>query len=141
MTAWEEHYNIISALHKCIRGSDPDAGSMARRMLEAGRTRLRGPPSRALRSEDAGLPIPTRCARDGGFATRSISWGCRKGHPLAQLVVYRRSREGHSIYTAYARASRDATEKPPYPVPLWIRNAPTKLMKIWATGGIEYAHD
>ncbi|HKW51044.1 MAG TPA: replication-associated recombination protein A, partial [Candidatus Eisenbacteria bacterium] len=62
---------------------------------------------------------------------------------LAQLVVYLAlAPKSNSIYTAYERAARDAREKPPYPVPLWIRNATTKLMKDLGYGkGYEYAHD
>ncbi|HZE20078.1 MAG TPA: replication-associated recombination protein A, partial [Candidatus Angelobacter sp.] len=62
---------------------------------------------------------------------------------LAQLVIYLAlAPKSNSIYVAYGRASRDALEKPPYPVPLHIRNAPTPLMKDLGYGkGYEYAHN
>jgi putative ATPase len=61
---------------------------------------------------------------------------------LAQLVIYLAlAPKSNSVYAAYERASRDALEKPPYPVPLHIRNAPTPLMKKLGYGkGYEYAH-
>ena len=142
----EEHYNIISALHKCIRGSDPDAGLYwLARMLEAGEDPLYVA-RRLVRfaSEDVGLADPDALRLAMAVRDAVHFLGMPEGNTaLAQLVVYLAlAPKSNSIYTAYARASRDATEKPPYPVPLWIRNAPTKLMKDLGYGeGYEYAHD
>ena len=142
----EEHFNIISALHKCIRGSDPDAGLYwLARMLEAGEDPLYVA-RRLVRfaSEDVGLADPDALRLAMAVRDAVHFLGMPEGNTaLAQLVVYLAlAPKSNSIYTAYMRAARDATEKPPYPVPLWIRNAPTKLMKDLGYGeGYEYAHD
>jgi putative ATPase len=142
----EEHYNIISALHKCIRGSDPDAGLYwLARMLEAGEDPLYVA-RRLVRfaSEDVGLADPDALRLAMAVRDAVHFLGMPEGNTaLAQLVVYLAlAPKSNSIYTAYQRAARDATEKPPYPVPLWIRNAPTKLMKDLGYGkDYEYAHD
>ncbi len=142
----EEHFNIVSALHKCIRGSDPDAGLYwLARMLEAGEDPLYVA-RRLVRfaSEDVGLADPDALRLAVAVRDTVHFLGMPEGNTaLAQLVVYLAlAPKSNSIYTAYQRAARDATEKPPYPVPLWIRNAPTKLMKDLGYGeGYEYAHD
>jgi putative ATPase len=142
----EEHYNIISALHKCIRGSDPDAGLYwLARMLEAGEDPLYVA-RRLVRfaSEDVGLADPDALRLAMAVRDAVHFLGMPEGNTaLAQLVVYLAlAPKSNSIYTAYLRAARDATEKPPYPVPLWIRNAPTRLMKDLGYGeGYEYAHE
>ncbi len=142
----EEHYNIISALHKCIRGSDPDAGLYwLARMLEAGEDPLYVA-RRLVRfaSEDVGLADPEALRLAIAVRDTVHFLGMPEGNTaLAQLVVYLAlAPKSNSIYLAYQRAARDATEKAPYPVPLWIRNAPTKLMKDLGYGeGYEYAHD
>lgn len=142
----EEHYNIISALHKCIRGSDPDAGLYwLARMLEAGEDPLYVA-RRLVRfaSEDVGLADPDALRLAVAVRDTVHFLGMPEGNTaLAQLVVYLAlAPKSNSIYVAYLRAARDATEKPPYPVPLWIRNAPTKLMKDLGYGeGYEHAHD
>ncbi len=142
----EEHYNIISALHKCIRGSDPDAGLYwLARMLEAGEDPLYIA-RRLIRfaSEDVGLADPEalRLAIAAKDAVHFL--GMPEGsNALAQLVVYLAlAPKSNSVYLAYERAARAAQEEPPYPVPLHIRNAPTKLMKDLGYGeGYEYAHE
>jgi putative ATPase len=142
----EEHYNIISALHKCIRGSDPDAGLYwLARMLEAGEDPLYIA-RRLIRfaSEDVGLADPEalRLAVAARDAVHFLGMPeCTTA--LAQLVVYLAlAPKSNSVYLAYGRASRAAQEEPPYPVPLHIRNAPTRLMKDLGYGaGYEYAHD
>ncbi|MBI4364388.1 MAG: replication-associated recombination protein A [Candidatus Latescibacteria bacterium] len=142
----EEHYNIISALHKCLRGSDPDAGLYwLARMLEAGEDPLYIA-RRLVRfaSEDVGLADPEalRLAVAVKEAVHFLGMPeCNTA--LAELTVYLAlAPKSNSVYQAYLRASRDALEHPPYPVPLHIRNAPTKLMKDLGYGeGYEYAHE
>ena len=142
----EEHYNIISALHKCIRGSDPDAGLYwLARMLEAGEDPLYVA-RRLIRfaSEDVGLADPEALRLAVAVKDTVHFLGMPEANTaLAQLVVYLAlAPKSNSIYVAYQEAARDATEKPPYPVPLWIRNAPTPLMKHLGYGkDYEYAHD
>jgi putative ATPase len=143
--AGEEHYNIISALHKALRGSDPDAGLYwLARMLEAGEDPLYVA-RRLMRfaSEDVGLADPEalRLAVAVKDAVHFLGMPeCNTA--LAQLVVYLAlAPKSNSIYMAYGAAARDALEKPPYPVPLHIRNAPTPLMKGLGYGaGYQYAH-
>ena len=142
----EEHFNIISALHKCIRGSDPDAGLYwLARMLEAGEDPLYVA-RRLVRfaSEDVGLADPDALRLAVAVKETVHFLGMPEGNTaLAQLVVYLAlAPKSNSVYTAYKSAARDAKEKPPYPVPLWIRNAPTRLMKrSRLRKGVEYAHD
>jgi len=142
----EEHYNIVSALHKCIRGSDPDAGLYwLARMLEAGEDPLYVA-RRLVRfaSEDVGLADPEALRLAVAVKDAVHFLGMPEGNTaLAQLVVYLAlAPKSNSIYRAYGAAARDATEKAPYPVPLWIRNAPTPLMKGLGYGkGYEYAHE
>ena len=141
----EEHYNTVSALHKCLRGSDPDAGLYwLARMLEAGEDPM-FVVRRLVRfaSEDVGLADPgaLRLAIAAKEAVHFLGMPeCNTA--LAELVVYLAlAPKSNSIYLAYKAAARDALEKPPYPVPLHIRNAPTKLMKELGYGeGYEYAH-
>jgi len=142
----EEHYNIISALHKCIRGSDPDAGLYwLARMLEAGEDPLYVA-RRLIRfaSEDVGLADPEALRLAVAVKDTVHFLGMPEANTaLAQLVVYLSlAPKSNSIYRAYQAAAADAMEKPPYPVPLWIRNAPTPLMKQIGYGrDYAYAHD
>jgi len=144
--AGEEHFNIISALHKSLRGSDPDAGLYwLARMLEAGEDPLYVA-RRLMRfaSEDVGLADPEALRLAVAVKDAVHFLGMPEGNTaLAQLVVYLAlAPKSNSIYVAYGRAARDALEKPPYPVPLHIRNAPTPLMKDLGYGkGYEYAHN
>ena len=144
--AGEEHFNIISALHKCLRGSDPDAGLYwLARMLEAGEDPLYVA-RRLMRfaSEDVGLADPEALRLAVAVKDAVHFLGMPEGNTaLAELVVYLAlAPKSNSVYVAYGRASRDALEKPPYPVPLHIRNAPTPLMKNLGYGkGYEYAHN
>jgi len=143
--AGEEHFNIISALHKSLRGSDPDAGLYwLARMLEAGEDPLYVA-RRLMRfaSEDVGLADPEALRLAVAVKDAVHFLGMPEGNTaLAQLVIYLAlAPKSNSVYAAYGRASRDALEKPPYPVPLHIRNAPTPLMKKLGYGkGYEYAH-
>ncbi len=144
--AGEEHFNIISALHKCLRGSDPDAGLYwLARMLEAGEDPLYVA-RRLMRfaSEDVGLADPEALRLAVAVKDAVHFLGMPEGNTaLAELVIYLAlAPKSNSVYVAYGRASRDALEKPPYPVPLHIRNAPTPLMKNLGYGkGYEYAHN
>jgi len=143
--AGEEHFNIISALHKSLRGSDPDAGLYwLARMLEAGEDPLYVA-RRLMRfaSEDVGLADPEALRLSVAVKDAVHFLGMPECNTaLAQLVIYLAlAPKSNSVYAAYGRASKDALEKPPYPVPLHIRNAPTPLMKNLGYGkGYEYAH-
>lgn len=129
----EEHYNIISALHKSMRGGDADAALYwLGRMLEGGEDPLYVA-RRLVRfaSEDIGiansfaLPQAT-AAYDAchyiGMPECSVN--------LAQAVVYMaKSKKSNKLYEAYLRVQKDVSDYPNEPVPLHLRNAPTKLMK------------
>ena len=142
----EEHYNIISALHKSMRNSDPDAAVYwLARMLEAGEDPLYVA-RRVLRfaSEDVGLADP-RAIEIGVAAFQACHF---IGMPecsvhLTQAVVYMSlAPKSNALYMAYGAAKKDAATMLAEPVPLVIRNAPTKLMKELDYGkGYQYAHD
>jgi putative ATPase len=142
----EEHFNIISALHKSIRNSDADASIYwLARMLEAGEDPLYVA-RRLVRfaSEDIGNADPR--ALEVALASKDAVHflGMPEGTlALAQCVVYLSAApKSNAVYVAYGRASRDATEDVASPVPLHLRNAPTKLMKDVGYGdGYRYAHD
>jgi putative ATPase len=144
--AGEEHFNLISALHKTIRGGDPDAALYwLARMLVSGED-----PMYVIRrlvrfaSEDIGLADPyaltlTLNARDAFHFL-----GSPEGElAIAQAVIYMAcAPKSNAAYTAFKKAQADATEKGSLPVPLCIRNAPTGLMKALDYGkGYQYAHD
>src|SRR5688572_30466129 len=141
----EEHYNIISALHKSLRNSDADAALywMAR-MLEAGEDPLYVA-RRLVRfaSEDIGLADnqALRIALDAKEAFAFI--GLPEGKlALAQCVIYLAAApKSNSVYAAYGRVSEDVAQTRNDPVPLHLRNAPTGLMKGLGYGkGYQYAH-
>ncbi len=142
----EEHFNLISALHKTIRGGDPDAALYwLARMLDAGEDPLYIV-RRLVRfaSEDIGLADPyalTLCmnARDAYHFL-----GSPEGElAIATAVIYMAcTPKSNAAYVAFGRAMADAREKGSLPVPLYIRNAPTSLMKELGYGkGYQYAHD
>jgi putative ATPase len=142
----EEHYNVISALHKSVRNSDPDASLYwLGRMLEAGEDPLYVA-RRLVRMavEDIGLADPhalqlTVAARD---AVDFI--GLPEGNlALAEAVVYLAvAPKSNALYTAYSAVQRDVEETAAEPVPLHLRNAPTTLMKDLGYGaGYQYAHN
>src|SRR5207342_1029730 len=142
----EEHYNLISALHKSMRNSDPDAAVYwVARMLEAGEDPLYVA-RRLVRfaSEDIGNADPraleiTLAAKDAAHFL-----GMPEANTaLAQAVTYMAAApKSNAVYVAYGRASRDATQDVASPVPLHLRNAPTRLMKDVGYGeGYRYAHD
>ncbi len=142
----EEHYNLISALHKSMRNSDPDAAVYwLARMLEAGEDPIYVA-RRVTRfaSEDIGLADPRALsvATDAFEACRLIGMPECTVH-LTQAVVYMSlAPKSNALYMAYERAKKDALTMLDEPVPLVIRNAPTKLMKELDYGkGYQYAHD
>ena len=142
----EEHYNIISALHKSMRNSDPDAAVYwLSRMLEAGEDPLYVA-RRVIRfaSEDIGLADP-RALQIAVSAYEACHY---LGMPecnvnLAEAVIYMSvAPKSNATYVAYESAKADAVKMLDEPVPLVIRNAPTSLMKDLGYGdGYQYAHD
>jgi putative ATPase len=144
--AGEEHFNVISALHKSIRNSDADAGLYwLARMLEAGEDPLYVA-RRLVRfaSEDVGLADPQALVVAMAAQQAVHFIGLPEGAlALAELVVYLAAApKSNALYVAYGAAARDALESRAEPVPLWIRNAPTGLMKDLGYGrGYRYAHD
>ena len=142
----EEHYNIISALHKSMRNSDPDAAVYwLARMLEAGEDPIYIA-RRVTRfaSEDIGLADPhaLEIAVAAYHACHFIGMPECSVH-LTQAVVYMSmAPKSNAMEIAYNMARADAKEHIAEPVPLQIRNAPTKLMKELEYGkGYKYAHD
>lgn len=142
----EDHYNIISAVHKSLRDSDPDAGVYwVTRMLEAGDDPLYIA-RRLLRfaSEDIGNADPSAV-----ILANAIFETCQKlGRPecdvaLVQLAIYlAKATKDNSAYVASNEAKADVHKFGSLPVPLHIRNAPTNLMKDLGYGkGYKYAHD
>lgn len=142
----EEHYNLISALHKSLRDSDPDAALYwITRMLEAGEDPLYIA-RRIVRfaSEDIGNADPNALL----IALAAKEAFEFLGHPegelaLAQAVIYLAcAPKSNSIYEAYNKVKEDVNNTKDEPVPMHIRNAPTKLMKDLGYGaGYKYAHD
>jgi len=129
----EEHYNLISALHKSLRGSDPQAGLYwLARMLEAGED-PRYIVRRLIRfaSEDIGLADPNALVQAIAVKEAVLFIGMPEAsNALAQLVVYLATApKSNALYTAYEEAAEDARKTSHYGVPLHIRNAPTQLMK------------
>jgi len=142
----EEHYNLISALHKSLRGSDPQAGLYwLARMLEAGEDPLYLV-RRLMRfaSEDIGLADPNALLQAVAVKEAIHFMGMPEcSNALAQLVVYLATApKSNALYTAYSAAAEDARQTSHYGVPLHIRNAPTKLMKDLGYGrDYEYDHE
>jgi putative ATPase len=144
--AGEGHYNLISALHKSLRGSDPDAALYwLARMLTAGedpfyiaRRMVR------FASEDIGNADPNALT----VAMKAMEAFKFLGHPegelaLAQAAIYLATApKSNSIYAAYGKVTHVIKESGALPVPLHIRNAPTRLMKGMGYGkGYKYAHN
>ena len=142
----EEHYNIISALHKSMRNSDPDAAVYwLSRMLEAGEDPIYiARRITRFASEDIGLADTNalNVAVNVYHACHFIGMPECNVH-LAEAVIYMSlAPKSNSCYNAYMFASSDARKMLAEPVPLVIRNAPTKLMKELNYGkGYQYAHD
>ncbi len=142
----EEHYNVISAFIKSMRGSDPDAAIYwLMRMLEAGED-----PSFVLRrmlifaSEDIGNADPraleVAVSADGAFRRLGMPEGI---FPIAQCCAYLATApKSNASYRAWQAAQDDVREHGALPVPLKLRNAPTQAMKSWGYGeGYRYPHD
>ena len=142
----EEHYNLISALHKSVRNSDPDAALYwLARMLEAGEDPLYVA-RRVVRMavEDIGLAEPNALALCMAARDAVDFIGMPEGNlALAQAVVYLSvAPKSNALYTAYGDVQQDVEQTSADPVPLHLRNAPTGLMKGLGYGqGYQYAHD
>ncbi len=142
----EEHYNLISALHKSVRGGDPDASLYwLARMLTSGEDRLYVV-RRLIRMaiEDIGLADPFALTVALNARDTYHFLGTPEGElALAQTVIYLAcAPKSNAAYTAFQQAMADAENKGSLPVPLWIRNAPTSLMKGLGYGkDYKYAHD
>jgi putative ATPase len=142
----EEHYNLISALHKSLRGGDPDAALYwLGRMLDAGEDPLYIA-RRMIRfaSEDVGMADPQalQVALSAMEAFHFI--GLPEGNlALAQAAVYLATApKSNALYTAFLGVQKDVRELENLPVPLHIRNAPTSLMEELGYGkGYKYPHD
>ena len=142
----EEHYNLISALHKSVRNSDPDASLYwLGRMLEAGEDPLYIA-RRVVRMavEDIGLAEPNALALCMAARDAVDFIGMPEGNlALAQAVVYLAvAPKSNALYTAYGDVQDDVERTAAEPVPLHLRNAPTGLMKHLGYGkGYQYAHN
>ena len=144
--AGEEHFNLISALHKSLRASDVDASLYwLGRMLESGEE-----PMYIIRRmvrfavEDIGLADPR--AQQIALAARDTYHflGSPEGElAIAQAAIYMAlAPKSNSAYMALKNTQKTIREKPAFPVPMQIRNAPTSYMKEWGYGhGYKYAHD
>jgi putative ATPase len=142
----EEHYNLISALHKSMRNSDPDASVYwLARMLEAGEDPLYIA-RRLVRfaSEDVGNADPQALTVAVAAKDAVHFIGMPEGNTaLAQAAIYLATApKSNAVYEAYNHAAEDAHRDVAQPVPLHMRNAPTKLMKDLQYGkGYRYAHN
>ena len=144
--AGEEHYNLISALHKSIRNSDANATMYwLTRMMEAGEDGMYLA-RRLIRmaSEDIGLadPFALRVALDAAEAFHQLGYPEGK-LALAQAAVYlARAPKSNALYAGLGQAQKDVQKTSADPVPKHLRNAPTELMKASGYGkGYRYAHD
>jgi len=142
----EEHFNLISALHKSMRNSDPDAAVYwLARMIEAGEDPLYIA-RRLVRfaSEDVGNADPQALSVAVAAKDAVHFIGMPEGNTaLAQAAIYLATApKSNAVYTAYLRAAEAASTEIAEPVPLHLRNAPTRLMKGLDYGkGYKYAHD
>src|SRR5205085_3127634 len=142
----EEHYNLISALHKSVRSSDPDAALYwLARMLEAGEDRMYIA-RRLVRMaiEDIGLADP-RALEQLIAAMQAVHFlGIPEGDlALAQLAIYLAiAPKSDAAYRAMGALTKDVQDSMAEPVPLHLRNAPTRAMKEWGYGaGYQHAHN
>jgi putative ATPase len=142
----EQHYDLISALHKSVRNSDADAALYwLGRMLAAGEDAMYVA-RRVVRMavEDIGLAAPESLNLCLSARDAMHFLGSPEGElALAQAVVYLAlAPKSNAVYTAYGEVLADIESHPAEPVPLHLRNAPTKLMKELDYGkGYQYAHD
>src|SRR6201984_1975326 len=144
--AGEEHYNLISALHKSVRNSDPGAALYwLGRMLEAGEDPL-SIARRVVRMavEDIGLADPNALSLCMAARDAVDFIGMPEGNlALAQAVVYLAvAPKSNALYMAYSTVQQDVERTAAETVPLHLRNAPTQLMKgLGYARGYQYAHD
>ena len=144
--AGEEHYNLISALHKSVRDGDPDGALYwLARMLEAGEDPL-FLARRLVRmaAEDIGLADPQALSLALAARDAYHFLGTPEGElALAEAAVYLAcAPKSNAVYTAFDAARADVHARPAEPVPLHLRNAPTRLMTGLGYGqGYQYAHD
>ncbi|MCL6565168.1 MAG: replication-associated recombination protein A [Acidobacteriia bacterium] len=144
--AGEEHYNLISALHKSVRNSDPDAALYwLARMLESGED-LRYIARRLVRiaSEDVGLADPQALPIAVAAMQAADFVGMPEGNlALAEAAVYLAlAPKSNALYTGYQQVQRDLQQTIAEPVPLHLRNPVTRLMQQLGYGrGYQYAHD
>ncbi|OWO84349.1 recombination factor protein RarA [Photorhabdus luminescens] len=142
----DRYYDLISALHKSVRGSAPDAALYwyARIITAGGDPLYVARRLLAIASEDVGNADPR------GMQVAIAAWDCftRVGpaegeRAIAQAIVYLAcAPKSNAVYTAFKAAMTDAKEKPDYDVPAHLRNAPTKLMQEMGLGEeYRYAHD
>lgn len=142
----DRYYDLISALHKSVRGSAPDAALYwyARIITAGGDPLYVARRLLAIASEDVGNADPR------GMQVAISAWDCftRVGpaegeRAIAQAIVYLAcAPKSNAVYTAFKAAMRDARENPDFDVPEHLRNAPTKLMKEMGLGAeYRYAHD
>src|SRR5512145_286296 len=142
----EEHYNLISAFHKSLRGSDPDASLYwLARMLAAGEDPLYVA-RRMIRfaSEDVGNAAPGALQVALAAAETYRTLGSPEGElALAQAAVYLATApKSNRVYVAFQRAMEDAKSRGSHAVPTHLRNAPTRLMKeLGYAAGYRYPHD
>jgi len=141
----EEHYNLVSALHKSVRSSDPDAAlSWLSRMLEAGEDRMYLA-RRLVRMavEDVGLADP-RAVEQAIACMQTVHFlGVPEGdQALAQVAIYLAiAPKSDAAYQALNKARALVQATPAEPVPMQLRNAPTRAMKEWGYGqGYQHAH-
>lgn len=142
----EQFYDLISALHKSVRGSDPDASLYwFCRILEGGADPLYlGRRMIRMASEDIGLADPRALEITLSAAAAFERLGSPEGElALAEACVFLAvAAKSNAVYKAYKKARIAAAESGTRPVPLRLRNAPTKLMKNLGYGdGYRYAHD
>ena len=142
----EEHYNLISALHKSVRNSDADAALYwLARMLESGEAPLYVA-RRLVRmaSEDIGLADPAALGITIAAMQAADFIGVPEGNlALAEAAVYLAlAPKSNALYTGYGAVQEDLQKTSAEPVPLHLRNAPTALMRHEGYGrGYQYAHD
>ncbi len=142
----EQHFDLISALHKSVRNSDPDAAVYwLRRMLQAGED-ANYVARRVVRMavEDIGLAAPEALNLTLSAQQAMHFLGSPEGElALAQAVVYLAlAPKSNAVYLAYGEAGKDIAASGALPVPLHLRNAPTTLMRDLDYGkGYQYAHD
>jgi putative ATPase len=142
----ETHFNMLSALHKSLRGSDPNGALYwAARMIEGGEdpmTIFRR--SIAMAAEDIGLSDPQALTIAVAARDAYHMLGPPEGYlPLSEMLIYLATApKSNSSYRALSAAFEAARETPAEPVPMHIRNAPTRLMKeLGYHEGYQYAHD